>query len=167
MLKDWIPLFLFLHVMGAIVAFGPGFIFPIIGVETAKAPQHGHFSAIIGNLVIRRVVLPLAVFQGVTGVLLTFAGGFDLLNTRWLLLGVILYAIALAYAFLVQAPTAARMVNLTEMPAGGQQPGPAGGPSPGGPPPELMATSRRLRLGGMFLSGMIVLIVLLMVTKPF
>jgi len=166
MLRDWVPLLLFLHVMGAIVAFGPTFIFPIIGAQTAKAPQHGHFSAVVSEVIVKRVVLPLAVVQGVTGVLLIFGTGFDLLNTRWLLLSVILYAIALAFAFVVQAPTAARMVELTAMPAGAPPAAP-GGPPGGRPPPEIAATAGRLRVGGMFLGGLIVLIVLLMVAKPF
>jgi uncharacterized membrane protein len=175
MLRDWVPLFLFLHVMGAIVAFGPTFAFPIIGAQSAKQPQHAHFGALISELIEKRIVIPLAIVQGVTGVLLILAAGFDWLNTRWLLVGILLYAIALAFAILVQAPAAARMVELTEMPAGGPPPG-AGGPPPGaggpppgagGPPPELLATAKKLQRGGMVLSVLIVLIVILMVTKPF
>ena len=37
----WIAIFLFLHVMGAIVAFGPTFsAFPIVGQLAGKEPQH-------------------------------------------------------------------------------------------------------------------------------
>src|SRR5947207_2853770 len=39
MLRDWVPLFLFLHVMGAIVAFGPSFALPLIGAASARAPR--------------------------------------------------------------------------------------------------------------------------------
>src|SRR5439155_7682503 len=135
MLRDWVPLFLFLHVMGAIVAFGPSFAFPLIGAASAREPQHAHFGAEISEVITKRIVLPLAVVQGITGVLLIVALGLDLLNTRWLLVSIVLYLIAIGYSYFVQLPTGGRMVELTAM-AGGGPPG-AGGPPPGagGPPP--------------------------------
>ena len=83
---------------------------------------------------------------------------------RWLVAGIILYAITITYAVAVQAPAAKKMVELT---AGGP---PAGGPppegAPAGPPPEIAATGKKLARGGMFMSVMILLIVTLMVVKP-
>jgi hypothetical protein len=175
MLRDWVPLFLFLHVMGAIVAFGPSFAFPLIAAASAREPQHAHFGAEVSEVITKRIVLPLAVVQGITGVLLILALGLDLLNTRWLLVAIVLYLAALGYSYFVQLPTGGRMVELTAMAGGGPPPGAsgpqpgAGGPPPGagGPPPELLATGRKLQRGGIFLTTLIVLIVLLMVTKPF
>jgi uncharacterized membrane protein len=161
MLSDWVPLFLFLHVMGAIVAFGPSFALPLIGAASAREPQHAHFGAVLGEIIERRLIIPFALLQGVTGVLLIVGLGLDLLNTRWLLLGIILYAINILFAIFVQAPSGARLVELTQMPPGGPPPG------AGGPPPELLATVRRLQMGGIFLTVMLVLIVILMTTKPF
>jgi uncharacterized membrane protein len=174
MLSDWVPLFLFLHVMGAIVAFGPSFALPLIGAASAREPQHAHFGAVLGEIIERRLIIPFALLQGVTGVLLILGLRLDLLNTRWLLLGTILYAINILFAIFIQAPSGARLVELTQM-AGGPPPG-AGGPPPGaggpppgagGPPPQLLATVRRLQMGGIFLTVMLVLIVILMTTKPF
>ena len=154
----WVAIFLFLHVFGAIVAFGPSFsYFPVVGPMVAKEPQHANFIARVNERITNRRVEPLAIFQGITGVVLIFLTGFNPLNQLWLGLGIVLYLIALTYALLVQAPTAKKIVELTSTP-----------PPPGaaGPPPELMAAVKRATQGGMFLSVMIVAIVILMVTKP-
>ncbi len=156
-----LAVFLFLHVMGAIAVFGPTFAFPIIASHAQKSPQNGHFAAVVSEFIERRLVIPGAVVQGITGIGLILVIGIDLTSPsyRWLIAGIFMYAIAVTFAIAVQAPAAERMVHLT---AGG--PPPAGAPS--GPPPEIAATGRKLARGGQFLSVLIVLIVLLMVTKP-
>lgn len=157
-------LFLFLHVMGAIAVFGPTFVFPIIASQVQKAPQHGHFAAVLADFIERRLVLPGAVIQGITGVGLILITGRDLTASanRWLLTAIILYLIAIGFAAMVQAKNAEKMVHLTaNMPPG---PPPAG--TPAGPPPEIAATGRKLAQGGQLLTVLIVLIVILMVTKP-
>ena len=72
-LDQFTPFFLFLHVLGAILAFGPTFAYSIMGSMAGKEPQHANFSsrqvAAIGN----KLVYPLAIFQGITGVLLLIA----------------------------------------------------------------------------------------------
>jgi uncharacterized membrane protein len=152
----WIAIFLFLHVMGAIIAFGPGYSAPIIGRLTGQEPQHANFAARINDAITDQRVVPLAIFQGVTGLVLIWLTGIPL-TTLWLGLGIVLYVIAIGYALSVQRPTIKRVVALTSTP-----------PAPGasGPPPELMAAVRRAQQGGAFLALLIVLIVILMVTKP-
>ena len=157
-------LFLFLHVMGAIAVFGPTFVFPIIASHVRKAPQHGHFGAVLGEFIERRLVIPGAVVQGITGVALILLTGRDLTaaDNRWLVAAIILYLIAIGFAVMVQAKNVEKMVHLTaNMPSG---PPPAGAPA--GPPPEIAATGKKLAQGGMLLSVLIVLIVVLMVIKP-
>ena len=39
------PYLLFLHVMGAILAFGPTFAYSIMGSMAGREPQHANFSA--------------------------------------------------------------------------------------------------------------------------
>ena len=154
----WIAIFLFLHVIGAIIAFGPAFsAFPIIGPMAGKEPQHANFAARVSGRIFQVRVLPLAIFQGITGLVLIFLTGFNPFSQLWLGLGIVLYLIALSYALLIQAPTGRRIAELTATP-----------PPPGasGPPPELMAAVKRSRQGGMFLELLVVLIVILMVTKP-
>ena len=154
----WIAIFLFLHVMGAIIAFGPAFsAFPIVGSMAGKEPQHANFAARINEQITKTRVIPLAVFQGVTGLVLIYLTGLNPFSELWLGLGIVLYVIALAYALLVQGPTGRRIVELSSTP-----------PPPGasGPPPELMAAVKKAQRGGMFLGILIVAIVILMVTKP-
>ena len=160
-----LQLFLVLHVLGAIAVFGPTFAFPLIARHASRDPQHGHFAAVVTDAIERRIVIPGAIVQGITGVALILVLGLNLTDPawRWLILGIVLYLIAVAYAVFVQAPASEKMVHLT---AGGP---PAGAPpagAPAGPPPELVATARKLQQGGMFLTVMIVAIVILMVTKP-
>jgi Predicted integral membrane protein (DUF2269) len=160
-----LALFLFLHVMGAIAVFGPTFVFPIIASHAQKAPQHGHFAAIVSEFIARRIVIPGAIVQGVTGIALILILGADLTSSayRWLIGGIVLYVIAVTFAITVQAPAAEKMVRLT---AGGPPPGPPPAGAPSGPPPEIAATGRQLGRGGKFLTTLIVLIVILMVVKP-
>jgi len=161
-------LFLFLHVMGAIITFGPTFIFPILASRARKEPQHAHFVAETVHFISSRLVFVGVILQGITGVALIAISGRNLTDpaNRWLVAAIVLYLIAIAYSALVQTPAAARMVELT---AGGPPPAAAGGAPavpPAGPPPELVATGNRLARGGMFLSVLVVVIVILMVTKP-
>lgn len=187
-----ISLFLFLHVMGAIITFGPTFVFPIIATQSQKDPRHGHFGAVLSEIIERRIVLPGAIVQGITGLVLFFLIGVDLTNPawRWLAIGIVLYLFAIGISIFYQAPLVARMVEITGSmgpppgaggpppgasgpPAGGPPVGgapaggpPAGGPPGGGPPPELMATGQKLQRGGQILGLLLIAIVILMVTKP-
>jgi uncharacterized membrane protein len=153
----WIAIFLFLHVMGAIVAFGPTFSFPIIGAMSGKEPQHANFAARVIDTIADQRVEPLAIFQGVTGLVLIWLTGMNPFTQLWLGLGIIVYAFALGYAFMVQRPASKRLVELSSTP-----------PPPGAaePSPELMAAVRKSQQGGMILGLSILVIVILMVTKP-
>lgn len=153
----WIAIFLFLHVMGAIIAFGPTFSLPIIGKMAGEEPQHANFAARMTVKIAGQRIEPLAIFQGVTGLILIWLTGINPFSTLWLGLGIILYVIALSYALAVQRPTAIKIAELSSTP-----------PPPGasGPPPELAAAVKKAQRGGAFLGILIVLIVILMVTKP-
>jgi predicted integral membrane protein DUF2269 len=160
-----VPLFLFLHVVGAIVAYGPTFAFSFIGAQSQKDPRHSHFGAVVSDMIVRRLVVPGAIAQGVTGLVLVFLIGVDFFSPAWRWLGVaiVLYLIAIAISLLYQAPAAARMVKLTA--AAGPPRAVAGGPAPG-PPPAIVENARRLQRGGILLSVLLVAIVALMVVKP-
>jgi uncharacterized membrane protein len=158
-------LLLFPHVIGAIAVFGPIFAFPLIVNQARKNPQFGHFAAIVTEMIERRIVLPGAVVQGITGVLLILNTGRDLTLSvnRWLIGGIVLYLIAILFAAFVQAKNAEKMVELT---AGGPPPGPPAADAPAGPPPEIAELGKKLQRGGMLLTVLVSVIVLLMVTKP-
>ena len=151
------PWLLLLHVLGAIVAFGPVFAFPIIGAMGGKEPQHANFASRVSAAISQQRVFPLALFQGITGVGLILVTGINFLETPWLLIGIVLYVITISYNLFIQTPTSKKVIEMTSAP-----------PPPGssGPPPELLALIRKIQLGGMFSGLMIVLIVILMVMKP-
>jgi uncharacterized membrane protein len=162
------PLLLFVHVLGAIIAFGPAFSFPIIGAMAGKEPMHGNFASRVSERLAKVQLTPLALLQGITGLGLIYFGNIDLFHSTWLLIAIVLYVIALGYAGAVQSPAVRRVVELTGgTPTPGAAPAgpPAGGPPAGGPPPELMAAIKKVQRGGMLLVGLIVAIVFLMVTK--
>ncbi len=55
---------LFLHVMGAIIAFGPGFASMVVGPMAAKEPQHANFYARTQVAASRAIVTPTAAQHG-------------------------------------------------------------------------------------------------------
>ena len=115
------PWFLFIHIFGAIVAFGASFsTFPILGAMSGKEPAHANFGARFGAMVSDRVVRPFAILQGLTGLGLIWSANIDLTKALWLDVAIVLYLIALGYALFVQIPVGHRLVELT-----------SGGPPPG------------------------------------
>lgn len=170
--------FLFAHVLGAIIAFGPTFSFPIIGRLGAQEREHANFATRLSKRLSEVQVVPFAILQGITGVGLIVTGNIDVLKAPWLTVGIALYLVALGYGIFVQTPTVRRVIEMTSgappaggppagaPPAGGSPGGPPGVPPAGGPPPELARLIRRVQLGGLFLMALIVSIVFLMVLKP-
>ena len=152
----WLAVFLFLHVMGAIIAFGPTYAFPIIGAMGGKEPQHANFATRVTETIVEQRVLPLAIFQGITGVALILVTGINL-ATPWLLIGIVLYLIVLGFNYFIGTPRVKKIIEMTSAP-----------PPPGasGPPPELLALIKQVQRGGMFSGLMVLVIVILMVTKP-
>ncbi|HXG25428.1 MAG TPA: DUF2269 family protein [Candidatus Binatia bacterium] len=166
---DLFPWLLFAHILGAIIAFGPSFSMPIIGAMGGRERPHSNFAIRLSDRLAKVQILPLAILQGVTGVALMAVGRIDPVANLWLLVSIVLYLVALGFSLFVQTPAVRRIIELTTPPAGGPPTGgpPSGGPPAGGPPPELLALIRRTRLGGMFMTAMVVIIVFLMVMKPF
>jgi uncharacterized membrane protein len=162
---DWVlALLLFLHIMGAIIAFGPLFAFMILGPMSRGEPAHANFAVRFQSRVSRRLVLPLAIFQGVTGLLIVWRAQINILATPWLMVSIVLYLTALTIAFAVLIPTANKLIEATSAPPPTPPPG---SPPPSGPPPHIVALAKRARMFSMINAALIVAIVFLMVTKPF
>jgi uncharacterized membrane protein len=151
------PYILFLHVLGAIIAFGPTFAFPIIGAMGGKEPQYANFATRVSATISDRIVVPLGIFQGVTGVVLIWISGRDMFSSAWLVIAIVLYVIALAYALTVQRRHVHRIIELSSAPPP---------PDAKGPPPGLAEEVKAVQRGGMLLTVLIVVIVFLMVVKP-
>ncbi len=140
------PLFLTIHILTAIAAFGPSFAFPLISGLAAKQPQHGLFAVRLVDLLERRMILPLALTMPVSGALLVWSEGIDLVNTHWLLAAITLYVVAIAFAFAVQLRTVERMLEVAGKLAAGA---PALGAAPAGAAEPAAAGSGAARaLGG-------------------
>ncbi len=152
------PWILLLHVLGAVAAFGPTFAFPFIGAMGGSEPMHGNFALRVTEKISRRLVTPLAIFQGVTGLALIGITQINPFERLWLLVAIVLYAVALTISLASQPPLLKRMIEMTSTP-----------PPPdatGGPPPALMAAGAKVRRNGMILGLLIVAIIVLMVVKP-
>ncbi len=154
-------IFLFLHVLGAIIAFGPTFAMPVIGAMGGKEPMHANFATRVAEALAKQRITPLAIVQGITGAGLIITANVDLGKALWLQAGILLWVVALAYGTAVQTPAVRRVIEMT---SGGPPPA---GAAPTGPPPELMAAIKKVQRGGMILALLVTVIVFLMVVKPF
>jgi drug/metabolite transporter (DMT)-like permease len=153
------PFLLFLHVLGAIVAFGPTFTFSFIGAAGGAEPQHANFATRLSHTLSSRLVIPIGFTLPITGLAMIAVRQINPLDRPWwwLALAIVLYLIAYGYGFFVQRKLVERVIEITSAP-----------PPPGasGPPPELMALVARIQRGGMGMGILIVTIVFLMVVKP-
>jgi uncharacterized membrane protein len=157
---NWLfPYLLFLHVLGAIVAFGPTFAFPFIGAMGGGEPQHANFATRVSNTLAHRLVYPIGITLPITGAAMILVRGMNLADRAywWLGLAISLYVIAYGYAFFCQSKLIGRVIEMTSAP-----------PPPGasGPPPELRALVSRIGRGGMGMSILLLTIIFLMVVKP-
>jgi uncharacterized membrane protein len=159
-MPELLPLFLFLHVLGAIIAFGPTFLLPYLAVRAGREPQHANFMARSSLAASTGIIIPVALSMAVTGGLIMWSAGIDpmAVEFRWLLIAIVFYVVAVGFSLLVQTPNGRRIVEMTSAPP------PPG--ATGGPPPELRARIQRARLGSFLLMALVIVIVFLMVTKP-
>ena len=102
------PWFLFAHILGAIIAFGPTFSSPIIGRMGGAEPAHGNFAMRISRELARVQILPIAIVQDFTSVALIVTGNIDLLKHNWLMVAIVLYLTAIGLSFV--APWAAQAI---------------------------------------------------------
>jgi hypothetical protein len=153
------PWLLLIHVLAAIAGFGPTFAFSVIGAMGGAEPQHANFATRVSERLTTRFVYRAAVVQLITGFAMILVAPFDLTSRPfwWLDLAIVLFAINVTFAYLVQHRNVARLIEMTSAP-----------PPPGasGPPPALVALVGQIQRGGMFMGVMLVIIIFLMVVKP-
>jgi len=158
--SGWWTFFLVLHVMVAIAAFGPAYAYPVIGRFSAEGTHSARLVARMIHTIQTRIQIPGAIVMPFLGLALIYLGHFQLWQSEWLVISIVLYAIAFFYAVFVQTPLIARMSRaLARLP---DSP-PPGGP---GPSPEIAAMARRVRVNGIVLTILVTTIVVLMVWKP-
>ena len=158
-LSGLFPYLLFLHVLGAIVAFGPTFAFRFIGAMGGGEPQHANFATRVSETLSHRLVYPIGITLPITGAAMILVRGYNPLDRPfwWLGLAIVLYIIAYGYSYFFQGKLVAQVIAMTSAP-----------PPPGasGPPPQLRALVTRIQNGGKALSVLLVAIIFLMVVKP-
>jgi uncharacterized membrane protein len=147
-------LMLYLHVMGAIIAFGFGFAVPVIGRMAGKEPQHGNFFLRAGTRVSDTILIPAAISLGITGAGLIYYGAHTP-REMWLSISMGIYVVAILVVLFFQRPTFKKLIALTSMP-----------PGPAGPDPQVPVLLKRTRIVGLGLSAAVLVIVYLMVYKP-
>ncbi len=145
---------MFLHVLGAIVAFGFGFTVPVIGRMAAAEPQHGNFFLRAGKRVGDTILLPASLSMAVTGAGLIYFGTRTP-REMWLSVGMGIYVVAVLVVLFVQRPAFHKLIALTSTP-----------PGPAGPDPQVPVLLKRMRVVGLGLTVAVVVIVYLMVYKP-
>ncbi|MFY9614714.1 MAG: DUF2269 family protein [Candidatus Dormiibacterota bacterium] len=156
---NWLLFWLLLHIAAAIIAFGPTFVFPLIGSLVQKNPQAMHFAMEVNHAIETRLVLPVALTMLVSGTGLIITAHINLLATTYLLVAIVLYLIAIGIAVFNQLPATSKLIRLSAA-------GPPPGAAPGPPPPEVMAQINRARIGGIILTLLLLTIIFLMVIKP-
>lgn len=151
--------FLFIHIGAAIVGIGPSFIYSRIGQAGGREPAHALFAMRLSRSLSTRWTHPLALVVLLSGFALVWIRGYDLLNTMWLTVSMVIFIISFLYASLVQNRDLTRSLELIEQ----------------GPPDtlsdedqaELLKLRTRIRYGGIFMRGIVVVVLFLMIFKPF
>lgn len=155
---DLFFVFLYLHIMGAIVAFGPGFAAMIVGPMAAKEPQYANFYARTQVAAGRKLITPVAISMLLTGIGMIVVRGWPAVTAggHWLEVGILLYFVSVVVAMAYQAPAGRKLAELTSTP-----------PTPGaGPNPEIQKAAKRVRIGGIVLVLLTAAIVFTMVMNP-
>ncbi|HEV2011651.1 MAG TPA: DUF2269 family protein [Candidatus Limnocylindria bacterium] len=146
---------LLIHIAGAIIGFGPTFTFAILGPMSAKAgPQGGMALMEAMDAIEHKLVLPVAiVVQPLSGLALIFLSGYNVnfFGHYWLWIGIILYAIAFYLAVFGQRTRLSRMIEIAKA---------------GPPTPEFIAAAKKVAQTGPIITVLLVVIIILMVTKP-
>lgn len=160
----WFHIWLFLHVTAAIIAFGPTFVFPLIGAVSRSHPMHAGFGLLLNEAIEWRLVIPFALSMPVSGVGLAISLSIDWGSNPWLIAALVVYAVAMYTALVLQAPVVRKLVQMTAHAPAPLSAGP--GADLAGPPPEMAALLKRMQLQGMMLTVFLFVIIVLMVWKP-
>jgi hypothetical protein len=110
----WSTLWLVLHIVSFLVAFGPDFMFPMIGAAAAKEPQHGLFATRLIHSYSQKVTTPLSFLVPAFGVALIVTKRYDFWASEWLIVASALYIVAMAVAIFILDPATGKLVKIQE-----------------------------------------------------
>ena len=148
----WFELWLFLHVLGAIVWVGGAVAIQVFGILTKRAADPAKTAFFVGNVAfaVMRVFLPASILVFISGVGLTETSFWDW-DESFIVSGLVLWALVslVAFGFLARAMSRAGEQLAAE-----------------GPSPALGLRLRNLVWLSRGLLAVLVLIVFLMTVKP-
>lgn len=152
-----------LHVMVAIVAFGPTFAFPLIQITAEKAfPRQLPFAWEIIARLDHLMVTPLIVLVFVTGIYQWIEGPWDIGRDQWLAIGLGLLTVLYVLSFFIFHPAERRAKAAAE--AMVEAAGPQGKVELSD---DYRAATRVANIAGPLFALLTLFIVYLMVVKPF
>jgi uncharacterized membrane protein len=141
------------HILAAIIGLGPTFSFAFLGIMSERQPAAARALQEAILVISTRLVIPLVVILGLSGILLIGNTHVDLSKNPWLGAGIILYVLVLAASIFYQVPTQKKILALV---------GPTGGMDQ--PPVRKLANGQRSV--GIAMGLAVVVTAVLMVWKP-
>jgi len=160
MSMNWFLLWLVLHITAAVIAFGPLFVFPIVGTLLAASPQHASFALHLNKRISRRLVVPFGASMLVSGSGLIWTANINWFGTPFLIVAVLLYLGALTLGLAVLTPNTERLIRIVDQ-------APAGGPlTATAPPPQVPRLIRQNQIAGGATMILFLTIIILMIVQP-
>jgi uncharacterized membrane protein len=148
------------HILAAIIGLGPTFSFAFLGIMSERQPAAARALQETILLISTRLVIPVVVILGLSGVLLVANQHLDFAKNPWLGAGIILYVLVLAASIFYQVPTQKKILALL---------GPGGGPGGGTGglgDPQVRKLADGQRFVGIAMGLAVVVTAVLMVWKP-
>jgi uncharacterized membrane protein len=141
------------HILAAIIGLGPTFSFAFLGIMSERQPAAARALQEAILVISTRLVIPLVVILGLSGILLIGNTHVDLSKNPWLGAGIILYVLVLAASIFYQVPTQKKILALV-------------GPTGGMDQPQVRKLANGQRTVGIAMGLAVVVTAVLMVWKP-
>lgn len=141
------------HVLAAIVGLGPTFTFAFTGVMSEKRPAAAHALQETVHMISTRLVVPLVVILGLSGIGLVAKTKYNLSTNAWLGAGIVLYVLVLAAALFYQLPTQKKVLALL-------------GSGKGMDNPEVRKLANGQKFVGIAMGVSVLMVTVLMIWKP-
>lgn len=152
---DFFHVLLLLHIGGAIIGIGPTFAFGLMTPMMHRASAEGSrwiYETLVA--INTKMVWPVLVLQPITGALLIFESGRNenFFSQEWLWISILIYAVLFALALFLDRPAQAQLLQMVR--------------SSDTDNPRYAALRGRQDRLGMLLGVMVVVIIVLMISKP-
>lgn len=141
------------HILAAIIGLGPTFSFAFLGIMSERQPAAARALQETILTISTRLVIPLVVILGLSGVLLIGNTHDNLSKNPWLGAGIVLYVLVLATAIFYQVPTQKKILALL-------------GPTGGMDQPKVRKLATGQRVVGISMGLAVVVTAVLMIWKP-